>query len=142
MITPNQVRTALYDLLKRELPGVVSVYTGVVPQQVPTYADGSIRPYIGLWVSNSVGDQTMRGLDSLSPMDAVRVYIQTQIVAATEGDVYETADLITPLLTNAPIGEGWVLPDAEQHATAMPLLDTTTTPHIPYLPLLWQLETQ
>lgn len=142
MITPNQVRTALYELLKRELPDVVSVYTGVVPQQVPTYADGTIRPYIGLWVSNSVGDQTMRGLDALSPMDAVRVRVQTQIVAATEGDVYETADLITGLLTNAPIGEGRVLPDAEQHATAMPLIDPTTTPNIPYLPLLWQLETQ
>ena len=142
MITPNQVRTALYDLLKRELPDVVSVYTGVVPQQVPTYADGTIRPYIGLWVSNSVGDQAMRGLDSLSPMDAVRVYVQTQIVAATEHDVYETADLVTSLLTNTPVGAGRVLPDAEQHATAMPLTDTTTTPHIPYLPLLWQLETQ
>ena len=121
---------------------MVSVYTGVVPQQVPTYADGSIRPYIGLWVSNSVGDQAMRGLDSLSPMDAVRVRIQTQVVAATESDVHETADLVTSLLTNAPVGAGRVLPDAEQHTTAMPLLDTTTTPHIPYLPLLWQLETQ
>lgn len=142
MITPNQVRTALYDLLKRELPDVVSVYTGVVPQRVPTYDDGAIKPYIGLWVSNSVGDQTMRGLDSLSPVDAVRVRIQTQVVAATESDVYEVAELITALLTNTRIGEGWVRPDAEQHATAMPLLDTTTTPHIPYLPLLWQLETQ
>ena len=142
MITPNQVRTALYDLLKRELPDVVSVYTGVVPQRVPTYDDGAIKPYIGLWVSNSVGDQTMRGLDALSPMDAVRVRVQTQVVAATENDVYETADLVTSLLTNAPIGEGRVLPDAEQHATAMPLIDPTTTPHIPYLPLLWQLETQ
>lgn len=142
MITPNQVRTTLYELLKRELPDVVSVYTGVVPQQVPTYADGTIRPYIGLWVSNSVGDQAMRALDSLSPMDAVRVYIQTQIVAATEGDVYETADLVTNLLTNAPVGTGRVRPDPEQHATAMPLLDTTTTPNVPYLPLLWQLETQ
>lgn len=142
MITPNQVRTALYDLLKRELPGVVSVYTGVVPQQVPTYDDDTIRPYIGLWVSNSVGDQSMRGLDALSPMDAVRVRVQTQVVAATESDVYEVADLVTALLTNAPIGEGWVRPDAEQHATAMPLIDTTTTPHIPYLPLLWKLETQ
>ena len=142
MITPNQVRTQLYDLLKRELPDVVSVYTGVVPQQVPTYADGTIRPYIGMWVSNNVGDPTMRALDSLSPTDAVRMRVQTQIVAATENDVYETADLVTNLLTNAPVGEGRVLPDAEQHATAMPLLDTTTTPNIPYLPLLWQLETQ
>ena len=142
MITPNQVRTQLYDLLKRELPDVVSVYTGVVPQQVPTYADGTIRPYIGMWVSNNVGDPTMRALDSLSPTDAVRMRVQTQIVAATENDVYETADLVTNLLTNAPVGEGWVRPDAEQHATAMPLLDPTTTPNIPYLPLLWQLETQ
>lgn len=142
MITPAQVREALAESLRAALPSVVTVYTGRVPSRVPTYRDGAIKPYVGLWVSNSVGDPLMKALDSLSPMDAVRVTVQTQIVAATEPDVYETADLVTGALTNLKIGGGIVLPDADQHANAYPLWDDTTTPAIPYLPLLWRLETQ
>lgn len=142
MITPAQVRATLAESLRSALPDVVSVYTGRVPDRVPTYRDGSIKPYIGLWVSNSVGDPLMKALDSLSPMDAVRVTVQTQIVAATEPDVYETADLVTKALTNHRVGRGFLLPDADQHANSYPLWDETTTPAIPYLPLLWRLETQ
>lgn len=142
MITPAQVREALAESLRSALPEVVSVYTGRVPDRVPTYRDGAIKPYIGLWVSNSVGDPLMKALDSLSPVDAVRVTVQTQIVAATEPDVYETADLVTSALTNLKIGGGFLLPDADQHANAYPIWDDTTTPAIPYLPLLWRLETQ
>lgn len=142
MITPAQVREALAESLRTALPDVVSVYTGRVPDRVPTYRDGSIKPYVGLWVSNTVGDPLMKSLDSLSPTDAVRVTAQTQIVAATEPDVYETADLVTAALTNHQIGGGHLLPDADQHANAYPLWDETTSPAIPYLPLLWRLETQ
>lgn len=142
MITPAQVRENLAESLRSALPEVVSVYTGRVPDRVPTYGDGSIKPYVGLWVSNSVGDPTMSALDSTSPTDAVRVRTQTQIVAATEADVYQVADLLTNALTNHPVGQGVLLPDAEQHANAYPLWDDTTTPAIPYLPLLWRLETQ
>lgn len=142
MITPAQVREALAESLRAALPEVVTVYTGRVPSRVPTYRDGSIKPYVGLWVSNSVGDPLMMALDSLSPTDAVRVTVQTQIVAATESDVYETADLVTQALTNLKIGGGIVLPDADQHANSYPLWDDNTTPAIPYLPLLWRLETQ
>lgn len=142
MITPAQVREALAESLRSALPDVVSVYTGRVPDRVPTYRDGSIKPYIGLWVSNSVGDPLMKALDSLSPVDAVRVTVQTQIVAATEPDVYETADLVTQALTNRRVGRGFLLPDADQQTNAYPLWDETTTPAIPYLPLRWRLETQ
>lgn len=142
MITPAQVRETLAESLRSALPPVVSVYTGRVPSKVPTYRDGTIKPYVGLWVSNSVGDPLMKALDSLSPMDAVRVTVQTQIVAATELDVYETADLVTKALTNLRVGRGVLLPDADQHANSYPLWDETTTPAIPYLPLLWRLETQ
>lgn len=142
MITPAKVREALAVSLRAALPEVVSVYTGRVPARVPTYRDGSIKPYVGLWVSNSVGDPLMTALDSLAPTDAVRVRIQTQIVAATEPDVYETADLVTSALTNHQVGEGFLLPDADQHANSYPLWDDATTPAIPYLPLLWRLETQ
>ncbi len=142
MITPAQVREALAESLRSALPDVVSVYTGRVPSKVPTYRDGTIKPYVGLWVSNSVGDPLMKSLDSLSPVDAVRVTVQTQIVAATEPDVYETADLVTKALTNHQVGGGFLLPDADQHSNAYPLWDDTTTPAIPYLPLLWRLETQ
>lgn len=142
MISPAQVREALRERLVAGLPDVVSVYTGVVPRAVPTYRDGTIKPYVGLWVSNSVGDPAMSALDSLSPTDAVRVRVQTQIVAATEADVYETADLVTKALTNAPVGQGFLLPDAEQHANAFVLTDFTSAPPVPYLPLLWRLETQ
>lgn len=142
MITPAQVREALAESLRAALPEVVTVYTGRVPDRVPTYRDGSIKPYVGLWVSNSVGDPLMAALDALSPTDAVRVTVQTQIVAATEPDVYETADLVTQALTNHQVGRGLLLPDADQHANAYPIWDKTTTPAIPYLPLLWRLETQ
>lgn len=142
MITPAQVRETLAESLRAALPPVVTVYTGRVPSQVPTYRDGSIKPYIGLWVSNSVGDPLMTALDSLAPTDAVRVTVQTQIVAATEPDLYETAGLVTQALTNLRVGRGVLLPDADQHANAYPLWDDTTTPAIPYLPLLWRLQTQ
>lgn len=142
MITPAQVREALAESLRSALPDVVTVCTGRVPDRVPTYRDGTIKPYVGLWVSNSVGDPLMTALDSLSPTDAVRVTVQTQIVAATESDVYETADLVTSALTNHRVGRGHLLPDADQHSNAYPLWDDTTTPAIPYLPLLWRLETQ
>lgn len=142
MITPAKVRETLAESLRSALPSVVSVYTGRVPDRVPTYRDGTIKPYVGLWVSNSVGDPLMKALDSLSPVDAVRVTVQTQIVAATESDIYETADLVTKALTNHRVGRGVLLPDADQHANAYPLWDETTTPAIPYLPLLWRLETQ
>lgn len=142
IITPAQVREELHSALRRALPDFVSIYTGRVPDRVPTYRDGTIKPYIGLWISNSVGDPTMSALDSTSPTDAVRVRIQTQVVAATEDDVYEVADLVTNALTNHPVGQGVLLPDAEQQANAYPLWDDSTTPPIPYLPLLWRLETQ
>lgn len=141
-ITPLGARETLAGLLREALPEVISIYTGIVPKRVPTYPGGQIRPYIGLWLSNTAGDPAMMGLDSRSPTDALRFRIQTQVVGATEADVYETADLLTPALTNAPVGQGIVLPDAAQQANAYPMWDESTTPAVAYLPLLWTLETQ
>lgn len=133
----EQVVQALTGLHKN-----VSVYTGAVPDRVPTFTDGSIKPYIAVWVTNSVGDRGMTALDSLADVDATRLTIQTQIVGATPNDVYLVADLVRETLTNRRIGAGIVLPDFEQQAYSFVLTDTTTAANNQYLPLFWNLTTQ
>ncbi|MFI8595871.1 hypothetical protein ACIGDM_00965 [Rothia koreensis] len=67
---------------------------------------------------------------------------QTQCVAANEESVYELADLVRTTLTNHPVGDGVILPDTNQQASARILVDGSVTPARPYLPLHWTLTTQ
>ncbi|MDN5641283.1 MAG: hypothetical protein L0I17_11055 [Actinomycetia bacterium] len=137
-------RAEARDTITTALRGIdgLTVYPGTIPDRVPTYSTGVIRPYVGVWVTNSTDDPWSRSLSTLTDADTIRIRIQTQVVAATDAMVYDVADRVSAVLTNLPVGVHWVTPDTDQQAGAYILTDTGTTPARPYLPLSWQLTTQ
>ncbi|MCT1368402.1 hypothetical protein [uncultured Kocuria sp.] len=139
-ITAAQTRQGITDALTGIHPNV-TIYTGTVPETVPSWGI-YIKPYIGLWVTTSSDDPFARAVSGLADIDAVRISVQTQIVAADEVGVYQLADLVRERLTNRRIGTGVILPDTFQQENAYILTDTSVTPSRPYLPLMWTIETQ
>lgn len=139
-ISPAETRQSIVDALTGIHPNV-TIFTGTVPEKVPSWGT-CIKPYIGLWVTTSSDDPFARAVSGLADVDAVRISVQTQIVAADEVGVYQLADLVRDRLTNRRVGTGVILPDTFQQESAYILTDTSVTPSRPYLPLMWTLQTQ
>lgn len=138
-------RQAVHEALLAALRGIhpdLTVYPGTIPEKVPVYPAGFIKPYVGVWVSHPADLEEQRSLSALADMDTINVRVQTQIVAASETAVYDVADRVRAVLTNLRVGTGNVVPDSYQQSAALVMTDVSVTPSRPYLPLVWVLNTQ
>jgi len=66
---------------------------------------------------------------------------QTTCVGPTPGHARDVAVAVAKALTNARIGNHWLLPDPDGFRTATPLIDNQVTPARFFLPLPWRLTT-
>lgn len=138
-------RTEVIDALEERLAGMhdnVSVYVGDVFGPVPTYENGTVKPYVGLWVGGNADDEYSRPLDALANTDATLLRVQTQCVGRDRRSCDALADLVSATLTNFRVGSKPVLPDSEQQRAAYPQTDSEVTPARVYKALVWRLDTQ
>ena len=140
MITLTQVRAQVQAALAGISPDV-AVYLDNVPDAVPLYADRRPKPYLLVWVSAPTGLGYTEALDNLADTSALDLTVQVQCCGPDTGMVWELAADVTATLTNRRIGAGVLKPDVETNRATTVQIDTTETPHLPYLPLLYTLQT-
>ena len=123
------------------LPEAQLFLDGIVPDTVPTYAIGDIKPYLVLFFGSGTDITGDRDLNNTVDYQGSVFRFQTTIAAATADQVLQTAHRGKRTLTGLLIETQSVKPDPDQQASATPLWDTTETPARAFLPLQWTIQT-
>lgn len=126
----------------RAIPGLGGqVFDGDVPTKLPTDGAGYIRPYVVVFSGLSAdlpGERDLTGLADTSVHDWSP---QTTCVGPTPAHARAVAVAVKSALTNARIGNHWLLPDPDGFRVNVPIRDNQVTPARFFLPLPWRLTT-
>lgn len=117
------------------------VYTGHVPDTVPTTTSGHVYPYAALWpgAGTPVDDRDATGEPDPSGQ---RFVFTTTLVTADLGSLLQLIDRVKGVLLGAAVGNGVVWPDELQQDSAAPIADTNERPVRHYIPLRWHVQSQ
>lgn len=116
------------------------IHDGYVPDSIPT--DGVyILPYVLMFSGTTTDIEEERDLRGLADLSTHDWRMQTNCVGPTPSHARAVAGLIQATLTNARIGNGWLLPDNQAFRTSVPIKDDDVKPARFFLPLSWRLTT-
>jgi len=137
----TQLNTELMATLKA-IPALGGrIYDGYIPGKLETDASGFIRPYVLLLAGIPADLPAERDLTRLADTTVADWAPQTNCVGPTPTHARSCAQLVAQALTNARIGNHWLLPDPDGFRAATPIQDNQVAPARFYLPLPWRLTT-
>lgn len=117
------------------------VHDGYVPGKLPTDGAGYILPYVVVFSGITSDLPTERDLTGLADTTVHDWAPQTNCVGPTPAHARAVAQVVQAALTNARIGNHWLLPDSDGFRVSVPLIDNQVTPARFFLPLPWRLTT-
>lgn len=146
-ITMRQIYGSITEALT-SLDGLdeATVFHGSVPDDVPTYPNGRIRPYVAVWPRVPVPTDDM-ALSGVQTRDGLASPFQTTCVATDLfNELFPMTDAVSEALTGLQIGTGSVRHESSLQSSQFlgggEYLQDPDLPERYFVPLRWYLETQ
>lgn len=141
----------VYDTITTALSGINGlddsvIFHGAVPDTVPTYPTGRIRPYVAVWPRVPVPTDDM-ALSGVQVRDGLAFPFQTTCVATDlYGELMPLTDYVADALTGLQIGTQSIRHESSIQSSQFlgggEYLQDPDLPERYFVPLRWYLETQ